>query len=100
MNRKVKNIVLILVFLLLNNLTISQSINNGLNSFRKLDSLIRKGKYGKVNSLIIIKNDKILFEKYYNGFGRDSLQLLYSVTKSITSLLFGIVAREGKLPDL
>ena len=100
MNRKI-NSLLILFLLASLQLSFSQASSTvKQNNFRRLDSLIVSGKFGKINSLIIVKNDSLLFEKYYNGFTRDSLQNLYSVTKSVTSLLFGVAAKQFLLPDL
>lgn len=45
--------------------------------------------------LIVIKNDKILFEKYYRGNTRDTLNISWSVGKSFVSALVGIAIEEG-----
>jgi CubicO group peptidase (beta-lactamase class C family) len=39
------------------------------------------------------------FEKYYNGFNKDSLHLIQSQTKSIVSLLLGIAIDKGFVPS-
>lgn len=41
-------------------------------------------------AFVVIKNDSVLFEKYYNGYKRSDISTLFSVSKSITSLLIGI----------
>ncbi len=88
--------VLLLIFQSYN---YAQKVNYGGNPLETLDSLIKANKFGNVHSLVISKNGNLVFEKYYNGYTRDSLQKLYSVTKSITSLLFGVAAKQVKLPD-
>jgi CubicO group peptidase (beta-lactamase class C family) len=50
-----------------------------------------------VRSLLVVKDDKLVFERYSDGLGRDHNYELYSVTKTVSSLLFGIVAGEGKI---
>lgn len=50
-----------------------------------------------VRSLLLIKDGKLIFERYSGGLVRDNNYELYSVTKSITSLLVGILNGEGKL---
>ncbi|GAC1319004.1 MAG: hypothetical protein NVSMB28_08420 [Collimonas sp.] len=50
-----------------------------------------------VRSLLVIKDGKIIFERYSGGLVRDNNYELYSVTKSVTSLLTGILDGEGKL---
>jgi CubicO group peptidase (beta-lactamase class C family) len=53
-----------------------------------------------IHSLLIIRNGKIVLEKYYPGHGRSELHPLYSVTKSFVSTLLGIAADQKKLGDL
>ncbi|MEG8946178.1 serine hydrolase domain-containing protein [Rosettibacter firmus] len=62
------------------------------NKLIEMDSfLINYNKSNPVtHSLIIYKDNKLIFEKYYNGFNENKLSNLKSVTKSITSLLIGI----------
>ncbi|MFM0552024.1 serine hydrolase [Paraburkholderia sediminicola] len=53
-----------------------------------------------VRSLVVVKDGKIVFERYSDGLSRDNNYELYSVTKTITSLLVGILNGQGKLnPD-
>ena len=50
--------------------------------------------------IIIAKNDTIIFEKYFNGFTRETKHALYSVTKSFTSALIGICLDKGLLDSI
>ncbi|MDE0348208.1 MAG: hypothetical protein OXM56_00655 [Gammaproteobacteria bacterium] len=34
-----------------------------------------------LNSLLVIRHGRLLFERYFNGFGPDDLHPVYSVTK-------------------
>lgn len=52
--------------------------------------------YG-VDALLIVKNGKIAFEEYFNGFTADSLHDVTSVGKSITSALVGIAIENGHI---
>jgi CubicO group peptidase (beta-lactamase class C family) len=56
---------------------------------------IDEGKYGAVRSLVIMRNDRIVLEEYFEGYTQDSLQSLYSITKSVLSTLFGIAVDQG-----
>ena len=51
--------------------------------------------FKNVESVIIYSQDKIRFEKYYNGFDKDSLHHIQSQTKSILALLTGIAIDKG-----
>jgi CubicO group peptidase (beta-lactamase class C family) len=46
-------------------------------------------------SFIVIKDDSILYEGYFNGYDRDSIVTSFSMAKSITSALVGIAIEEG-----
>ncbi|HKI79517.1 MAG TPA: serine hydrolase [Ignavibacteriaceae bacterium] len=65
-----------------------------------LSDEIEKGTYGEIKSLIIARNNFLIFEHYYRGDSREDLHLLYSVTKSFTSALVGIAINEGKIAGL
>jgi len=53
-----------------------------------------------LHSLLIIRNGRIILEKYYPPYTRDTKHELYSVTKSFTSTLAGIALDQGKLTGL
>ncbi|MCD8073362.1 MAG: beta-lactamase family protein [Alistipes sp.] len=46
-------------------------------------------------AFLIIRNDSILYENYFNGHGPQDLSGVFSVTKSVVSLLTGIAIDEG-----
>ncbi len=47
-------------------------------------------KYKKVHSLLVVKNQKLVFEKYYEGYTMEKVHDIASITKSVTSALIGI----------
>lgn len=47
-------------------------------------------------SLIVIYKGKIIAEKYADGFDKNSRILGWSMTKSVTATLFGILEKQGK----
>lgn len=51
-------------------------------------------------AFLILRNGKMLTERYYNGYCRESYFRTYSVTKSFLSVLTGIALGEGILPSL
>jgi CubicO group peptidase (beta-lactamase class C family) len=61
-----------------------------------LSEWLRAGKMD-VRSLIVVKDGKIVLERYGDGLTRDNNYELYSVTKTITSLLVGVLEGQGKL---
>jgi len=49
----------------------------------------------QTTSFIVIRDDTILYEGYFNGYSRDSIVTSFSVAKSSTSTLVGIAIDEG-----
>lgn len=47
------------------------------------------------SAAIVIQNDTIVFEHYSGGWDRNSQSCVFSVTKTVTSLLCGIALKEG-----
>ena len=57
-----------------------------------------KGKISKrTRSVLVIYKDKIIAEKYASGIDKNSKILGWSMTKSITATMFGILQKQGKL---
>ena len=52
------------------------------------------------SAAIVIQNDTILFEHYSGGWDGDSQSCIFSVTKTITSLLCGIALKDGYIKSL
>jgi CubicO group peptidase (beta-lactamase class C family) len=58
----------------------------------------KKGEKNKrTRSVIVIYKDKIIAEKYADGFNKNSKILGWSMTKSITGTLFGVLQKQGKI---
>ena len=55
--------------------------------------------YGTI-AYVIIKNDSIWFENYYNGYGEDSKTNSFSMAKSYVSGLMGKAIEEGYIKSL
>ncbi|MGE0772106.1 MAG: hypothetical protein AB7K37_10375 [Cyclobacteriaceae bacterium] len=49
----------------------------------------------ETTAFIVIRNDSILYEGYYNGSARHSVNTTFSVAKSITALLLGVARRRA-----
>jgi len=77
---------------------------------------VRKGEYGSVHSMLIVKGGKLAVEEYFSGyeyalegandrgpvidFGPDTLHDQASVSKNITSALIGIAIDQGFIPSV
>ena len=58
---------------------------------------IRSGGHGAVHSLLIARNGRLVVEEYFGGWTAGRAHTQQSVTKSVTSLLAGIAAAQGRL---
>ncbi len=47
--------------------------------------------------LILIQDDKVLYEKYFDGFGPHKQHIWFSMSKSLASAALGILVEQGKI---
>lgn len=60
------------------------------DSLAPMEAAIRSGDLKKINSVLIARNGKLIYEAYFNGSNADAFQDTRSATKSITDILIGI----------
>lgn len=69
----------------------------------RIDSLtyaIMKEKYPDVHSLLIARNDSLIYEEYFYTFNSKTRQNIQSVTKSFVSALTGIALDKGQIKSV
>ena len=64
------------------------------DKYKALDALIRSD-YSSITGIIAQKDGKTVYERYFCGFSPDDPAHVFSVTKSIVSLLIGIAIDQG-----
>jgi CubicO group peptidase (beta-lactamase class C family) len=74
--------------------TFLKKINNQLQTY--LDSSLLGS---NTNSFIVIKNDTLIYEKYFNNYDSSQLHTSFSVAKSFVSILLGIAIDQGKVKN-
>jgi hypothetical protein len=62
-----------------------------------LDSLLRST---GTHAFIVATDDKVVYEAYFNGYQRDSVNISRSMAKSFTSALVGIAIGEGSIKSI
>ncbi|EPG72774.1 beta-lactamase-like protein [Leptospira fainei serovar Hurstbridge str. BUT 6] len=72
------------------------TVRNGMQTI-PFDEIL---KITRTNALVVIKENKIVYERYLNGYNRESLQTSFSSAKSILSTLIGIAIEEGKMQSV
>ena len=92
------------------------SVGIDAEKLQKMVDRICDNTYQRIHSVLIIKNEKLVFEQYFKGytfkyeakeckgklkkFNANDIHNLASVTKSITSVLFGIAHDKGFINDV
>jgi CubicO group peptidase (beta-lactamase class C family) len=51
----------------------------------------------KTVAFLVIRNDSLIYEHYFDGFSRESVLPSFSIAKSFVSALIGIAIRDGKI---
>ncbi len=61
----------------------------------EMDKKITNGDYERITSVLIAKDGKLIYEKYYNGANQDSKHNVRSGTKTIATFLTGLAIDKG-----
>lgn len=69
------------------------------NPISNLEDLIKR-EYSNIAGIAIIKNESLIYEKYFDGYTKDDVLHIASVTKSIISVLIGIGIDKGYLKNI
>ncbi|WP_117584354.1 serine hydrolase domain-containing protein [Neotamlana sedimentorum] len=75
-------------------------IHKNYNSVKPTEKLKKVNQDWGTIAYVIIKNDSIWFEKYYDGYNKDSKTNSFSMAKSITSALLGKAIMDGYIKNL
>ena len=61
----------------------------------QLTNLIIREEYKRIDGLLILRNNRLVYENYFHGYSSDVLHNIFSAGKSITSILVGIAIDKG-----
>lgn len=75
-------------------------VHKDYNTVKATEKLSKVNKEWGTIAFLIIKNDSIWFENYYNGFSDDSKTNSFSMAKSITTSLLGKAIMDGYIKSL
>ncbi|QGK74009.1 serine hydrolase [Flavobacterium sp. SLB02] len=97
-----KNSCLFYILLFINIFGISGQTENKIHDslLRQMTDSISGNHYKAIHSVLISRNDQVVYEQYFNGYKRDSLHDSRSSFKSITSLLVGIAIDKGFIKNV
>ena len=61
---------------------------------------VLSGELGRVETLLIARNGKLVLDEYFYGFNADRLHSIQSITKSINALLVGVAVDRGDIESV
>jgi len=80
---------------------------------RRIDTLVKNGTYPNIHSLLLARNNLLVYEKYWPGedekwgqnlgimvHAKDSLHDIRSISKSVVSACIGIALQQGKIKSV
>ena len=71
--------------------------HNKYNTIEETEELATINKLRETKAFLVIKNDSIIFEKYFDGYSESSKSNSFSMAKSITVSLLGKAIMDGKI---
>ncbi|MEP7265329.1 MAG: serine hydrolase [Bacteroidota bacterium] len=75
-------------------------LKSNYNTMKAPDYLIEELEKYKSVAYLVIQNDSILYEKYWEGYSDKSISNSFSMAKSIIGIMTGIALDEGKIKSL
>ena len=85
-----------------NELEVSSLTDEGMDSsliIEMTDKIIQE-EFKRIDGLLILKNNKLVYEEYFHGYTESVPHNIYSATKSITSVLTGIAIDKGLISSV
>jgi CubicO group peptidase (beta-lactamase class C family) len=68
-------------------------------AFDEVTRAIAAGDYKRISSVVVARDGKILYERYFDDGGPEARRNTRSVTKTVAGMLLGLAIADGKIPD-
>ena len=77
-----------------------QSLAASTSPLAAMDKAIENGDFGKISSVLVFEDGKLLHERYYDEGGADALRNTRSATKTVTGMLVGLAIHRGVIAEV
>ncbi len=77
-----------------------RSVKMSQDTITKLIELIKSNPSNDFRGMVVIKNNKLVIEEYFNTYWRETIHDIRSAGKGVTSLLLGIAIDKGLIKDV
>ncbi len=79
-----------------------KEVNYSLNEtyVKRLRNAVLKNDLKEITSVMVLRNDEIIIEEYYNGTNKETLHDTRSLTKSFTSTILGMAIEDGYINSI
>jgi CubicO group peptidase (beta-lactamase class C family) len=71
-----------------------------ISRFAELESKLADGSFKGITSVVVVRDDKLVYEGYFNGSDADRLNDIRSASKSLTAWLVGAAIDRRLIPDV